>query len=677
MNTLLKVAVMLTAYDAMSREVQSAVGKSKKELNDLQAHSRQLFGQGAGLLGAGAAGFNVIGKTIKDFADLQEGALDLKSTMMKDGGVLNVKQFEDINKIAVELGNKLPGTTSDFHQMFTTMINNGITAENIMSGVGAASANLAVVLKRPYDEVGKAIAQLRTSTGVADEDMLAFADTIARTSQLGVDLTDMQYAFAKSGGALKLMDLQGLQASKSVSALYAELIRAGNSGETVGTNMTAIFNSVTNKDKMAGLNAELAKYGISMDFVDRKTGKFAGIENMVAQFSKIKSLGLGVEDMGAITRVLLGPGGDANLMNTIVNNGVEGFNKMVSSMASQASLTDKVDTKTSGLNSQMEAFKGTVTNISASIGARFEPLLTAVAKAMNAGATAVANFVQNNPKLTELIVLILGFTSAALAVAGVVKIFQGIIAVMRILNIVMKMNPFVIYVGLAILALSLIITYWTPITGFFKRLWAGVTSVFNTFVSWCKFVFLATFAPSYLIYKHWDQLAPYFSKVWMDVKKVFWGLVTWFVGLHLKMYDAGRNIVMSIWNGIKSMASKPVEAIMNIVKNMRDLLPFSPAKTGPFKDLHKIKIVETLAASIKAPPMVGAMRNVLSQTANLNGRAPSLARAGGGVVINYNPTINIGAGANKADLMAVLNEHISDIARMLKNEESKMSRTRF
>jgi TP901 family phage tail tape measure protein len=674
MSSILKVAVMLTAYDAMSREVQAAVGKSKKELTDLQNHAKSLFGQGAGLLGAGAAGASIIKGTIQDFADLQEGALSLKSVMMKDGGVLDTKQFDQMNKLAEKLGNKLPGTTSDFHEMFTTMIRSGVKAENILDGVGDGAANLAIALKIPYSEAGKFAAKMKEATGVADKEMKDFLDTIARTAQVGVDSQDMQQAFAKSTGALKLMNIQGLEASKSLSGVYAMLVKSGQSGETIGTGMTSIFKSFLDPKKMNDLNAMAQKFGFQMEFMDKKSGEFLGVENMMDQFDQMKNLTAGQKN--SLSEALLGTGKDSNFMTILADKGVAGFNEMTKAMAEQATLQDKVDINTSGLNSQMEAFEGTITNISSAIGSQFEPSLTALAKLMNAVAGSIQEWVSNNPKLTKLIALIVSFTSAALMIAGVVKMIQGAIAIFKILNIVIAMNPFVLIIAGIILAASLLIVYWDDIAKFFTRLWNKIKSVaaqgVNQLISRFKFLWDGIKNIFGMLY----QLFLKFHPLGILVKN-FDKIVSFLSSLKSKFFNAGASIAKSIWDGIKSMANKPVEAISNIVKSMRDFLPFSPARTGAFKDLHKVKIVETIANSMKPAPMVNAMSRAVGATAGVGVRGGVRGGSSQGTTINYSPVVNIGAGANKADFMQMLNDHKEELMRMLAAHQANKLRTKF
>lgn len=53
-------------------------------------------------------------------------------------------------------------------------------------------------------------------------------------------------------------------------------------------------------------------------------------------------------------------------------------------------------------------------------------------------------------------------------------------------------------------------------------------------------------------------------------------------GLPSQMAASGRAIVQGLIDGLKSMAQSAINALSGIAKQLRDLMPFSPAKTGPF-----------------------------------------------------------------------------------------------
>lgn len=128
------------------------------------------------------------------------------------------KSFQDINKLAIGLGNQLPGTTADFQNMMQMLVRQGIPAENILGGVGKATAYLAVQLKKTPEAAAEFAAKMQDATGTASEDMMGLFDTIQKAFYLGVDDTNMLSFFTKTSSVLKMVNKDGLQAAQSLCA---------------------------------------------------------------------------------------------------------------------------------------------------------------------------------------------------------------------------------------------------------------------------------------------------------------------------------------------------------------------------------------------------------------------------------------------------------------------------
>lgn len=227
---------------------------------------------------------------------------------------------------------------------------------------------------------------------------------------------------------------------------------------------------------------------------------------------------------------------------------------------------------------------------------------------------------------------VLAFTISSLStvinVASTAFKFMG--TTLKFVGRIFLTNPIGLIITAIAVAAYLIINNWSKIKAFFIRLWNGVKQIFSAAWNFVKNLFL-NYTPHGMIIKHWSKISNFFGNLWKGVKNVFMGFIKWFVNLHVQFYNAGKNIVMSIWNGIKAFISKPIDAIKGMVKKIRNLLPFSPAKEGPLKDIHRIKLVETIASSINAKPLLNAMKNVTGQVFNQRHNAvPVLAGAGGG-----------------------------------------------
>ena len=198
---------------------------------------------------------------------------------------------------------------------------------------------------------------------------------------------------------------------------------------------------------------------------------------------------------------------------------------------------------------------------------------------------------------------------------------------------------------------------------------------------------------AYRVWKNWDVLKqPGFFK---DLRN--WIRDETLLG---QLFQGGANLVSSIWKGMKSVAKKPVELTASITKKIRDYWPFSPAKEGALKDIHKMRLVETIAESIKPHSLVKAMRvttaaamlaaaPVAAHTQQINAVTPvaSLARpttssAGGsqGMSITFSPQITI-QGGNPEQIKGQVGEALqlsfAEFERMMKQYNNQKIRRSF
>jgi len=94
-------------------------------------------------------------------------------------------------------------------------------------------------------------------------------------------------------------------------------------------------------------------------------------------------------------------------------------------------------------------------------------------------------------------------------------------------------------------------------------------------------------------------------------------------GLPAQFAQSGRAMMQGLVDGIKGMAQTVINSALSVVKQVRDLLPFSPAKTGPFSGtgytLYSGRaLMEDWAKGIQegAPAAVSAVEDAMAATQN-------------------------------------------------------------
>jgi hypothetical protein len=340
------------------------------------------------------------------------------------------------------------------------------------------------------------------------------------------------------------------------------------------------------------------------------------------------------------------------------------------------------------------------------LGAAVLPVLKDVTEyVVNRLIPAVKEFVTNNGPLIASLMkgaamfagLMMAISAVSFVFGGVMKvvsvgigIFKGLIAVVQAvrtvmiaLNVVMAANPIILIVlaVIALIAAFVALVYWfEEIEAWFKAQPMWVKALMAPLLMLLAPLILLAKAIRYLI-DHWEE----FKQAVIDKVE---GVMEFITTIPERMYQAGVNIVTSIWDGMKSKWVDMVDWFEGGVQKIRDFLPFSPAKRGPLRDIHRLKLVETIAANIKAAPMVNAMERATSGVMGVamagvpRAMSPIAAGAGGGggsVMVNFNPTINVGPGgaSSREDFMQMLRDFQPELMRAIEDAMRRKERTKF
>lgn len=397
------------------------VSEQQKKLNAAQASYQKskalqgdLAGKGAGMVATGAAVGAVSAIPIIEFSKAETAATGLKVSMMGAGGVVR-KEFAEINALATQLGNKLPGTTADFQDMMTTLIQQGMSSKAILGGLGEATAFLGVQMKLPFNEAAEFASKLQDATGTAEKDMMSLMDVIQRSYYLGVDKNNMLQSFTKMGAALPILRKKGLEAAKLLTPLTVMADQAGLAGEVAGNAYAKVFRLSMDKSKVGIANQMLEDMGIKLDFTDGK-GEFAGLDNMFKQLEKIK--GLSTEDRLPILSTIFGNDGDTlSVLNLMTDKGIAGYRETAAKMEAQASLQLRVNAQLNTLTNLWDAATGTFTNALVNVGEAVAPELKQLVNWLGEMAEKLGTWIKANPELTGTLFKV-AMGVGALAVAG-------------------------------------------------------------------------------------------------------------------------------------------------------------------------------------------------------------------------------------------------------------------
>lgn len=627
------------------------VGERQRKLNAIKAKAEKtrelrnsLAGNGAGAMAAGVTTGMTLLAPVKAYSESENAANQLAGSMMGPGGKV-APEFEKINRLAVALGDKLPGTTADFQNMMTMLRRQGMSAQVILGGLGESAAYLGVQLQMAPTAAAEFAAKLQDATQTSEKDMMNLMDVIQKGFYAGVDSGNMLQGFSKISSAMDIIHKKGLDAAKTFAPLLVMADQASMAGESAGNAYRKIFQATLNNKKIGKANDALAGTGIKLSFQNNK-GQFAGLENLYAQLEKLRK----ITDDGkrqSVINTLFGDDAETlQALNIMINKGIEGYRETAAKLENQASLRERVDASLNTLGNKWEAATGSFTNAMASIGETVAPALKKLADWLGELASRLDGFVKRHPQLTSaLFKLAAGFAIVATA-AGVVSLalasVLGPMAVVRMsagvmglkfssafgligkaissvgksiiwLGRLMFANPILAVIGLIAAGAIYIWQNWDTLGPKFKAMWDAVCNATGTAWDWIKekasaawegikSLFFNYTLPG-LIAKNWDAIKSGVSEAWANIRQSIsdkWNSILADVAaLPAKFQDMGSAIIDSILDGINAKW----ETLKSKLSSVTDYLP--DWMTGNNKTQGKAQVQVVGGAAAAAVPFAG------------------------------------------------------------------------
>ena len=285
--------------------------------------------------------------------------------------------------------------------------------------------------------------------------------------------------------------------------------------------------------------------------------------------------------------------------------------------------------------------------------------------------------------------IMLGLNGIKTAFLGLPSMISRAIIAFRAFSVTLLTSPLG-WIALAIGAVALVIyKYWKPITAFFKGMWQGLKEGLQPLMPLFKRIGTAI-EP---ILKPIKAIIDWFKKLVKPVEdtggaaenmgikfgKAIANIIVKIVELITKVFEFGKKIGDMLANGILSKLGKTKEAIGKHAQIIRDHLPHSPAKVGPLKDLNKLKIVETIASTMKPAPLVKAMNKSLGLMTTGMGANKNKLGVGGetSLIITYSPTITMPNGTSKEEFSQLLKKHKDEVVAIFRRELERKERVAY
>jgi hypothetical protein len=508
----------------------------------------------------------------------------------------------------------------------------GRTAGAIGLSIGAA---LALPLKAAADMESMNIALQTSFQGNQKEAKAAFDAINKFAAKTPYGLEEVMTGFIK----LKNM---GLDPSEEALTAY------GNTASAMGKSLNDMVEAVA--DAATGEFERLKEFGIKAKSEgENVTFMFQGVKTTVGKNSK------------EIEQYLKYIG------NVKFAGGIEAQSKSVKGM--------------------MSTLKDGVIMTASKIGTTLLPRLKELMNQVTPVIDRISAWVSKNPGLTEgilkaaagMMALSLAVSAASFAFGGIFKVISAGMAVMNAYKTMM----------ITVTAVQNAMAFSALAGGSAMQILSAALKAANlAFLTSPIFWVVAAIAvAAFLIIKYWEPIKAFFSKLWTGIKAIFWKAIDFVkewgllflgpIGWVIKAYKLlpnkfkaiGTDIVMGLWNGIKSKAMALFDFVKGIGKGIATAFKTvlgiaSPSKV--FMD-YGVNITEGAHNGIKKgqDKVVGASKGMGSSIKpTASGRGSG---GGSSVTVNFAPVINGGSGDVAGRVKALIPELIRQI-------ESQMQR---
>ncbi len=416
-----------TAQMEKQRKVVAPAAQRLERIDALREQSKTLADRGQALRETGGKMLAPVRAVSQAFMTDDQAAAQLRATMAGSNGKPGA-DYQQVLDLAKSLGTDMPGSTADYIAMMNQLQRQGVSSQDVLGGVARQAANLGAVLNMPAKEAGEFAAQLQQATRASAGDMAALADTVQRTSHLGLDPTGMVKGLDAIGKALPQLGQQGARSGQMFAPLLLMLNDASISGEAAGKAVGNLVKNSMDPAKLGQVNKMLAGQGVSLDFKDA-SGQFGGTEQMMAQLQKLQSLGSDKLRAAALDKLAGGDAQTRKALEALLQQGPGGYQQIASQLKSQADLDGRVAILKDSVSAQYESVKDSYNGLLSDMGSTIESDLKAVLGTLREMTEGMRAWVKEHPQIVQWTLRIVAVLGLLIAGVGVVSsVLFGLLA---------------------------------------------------------------------------------------------------------------------------------------------------------------------------------------------------------------------------------------------------------
>lgn len=608
-------------------------------------------------------------------------------------GLDDEQKFKAMQKEILGLTRVIPMANIEIAQLYEAGGQAGFAAEDLKEFATAAGKMGVAFDNLTAQQAGEMMAQWRTAFRYNQKEVNELADTINFLSnKTATSSSKISEVVSRIG---PLGEVAGYS-SKAIAALGTTLTSASVAPEIASTGIKNFLLALASGTAATKTQKEMyAKLGMTSTQVAHSLQKDAQKTSLyvLKAISKLKK-----EEQTPMLQELFGKESITAIAPLLTNldSLQKNFALVADKTAYAGSMNKEFETRSKTTANNIQLSKNRLGEMAIMIGNVLLPPLNDLLSSVLQVSDKIMAFAEKNKTVFDMIVKVtaglmafkiasIGITYAWLLLKGgvlqAISVFGKIFGVVgklfslfRMISIFLIANPWFAAIMAIAVAAFLIYKNWDTIKAWLLKAWEVIS---------------AKFTEAWLVIKEigigvWEALKGAFMAYVNFWKTGITWIVEWFQGLNL--YDSGVKMIETLVNGIKAMASYPVEVIKGIFSKVGEYLPHSDADKGPLSTLTAsgAAIVDTMAQGARRAAsnnnIGAAAAGGFSPVDKISIMADTAGTGVGGMTISYSPTIYVSgpdAAQNKAAVESGLKSGLDDFSKRMKDFLSQEKRLSY
>lgn len=390
--------------------------QNQRTVYALRGTSESFLGAGKVMATAGAVGVYAFGKMVMAAAEF-ERKMDFASAVSGATG----EEIQKLSAYALELGKVTIYSAGQIADGFIELAKAGVTAEEMMTGVGEAMTSLGAAADIPLDQAGQIIVSSMSQFNQSVTEASRMVDILAGAANASIaDITDLGVSLKYVGGIAS----QNNQSFEDTSTALALLANAGIRGSTAGTSLRQMLVSLPGVTVPAK-NALKTMGIITADGANRFYDLHGNLKPLPQVFQILKDSlkGFNNQQKTTLLRQLFNNRAIGAAVE-LTDQGAKGFRKMWKEM-SKVKAAEVAAERLDNLSGDLEILRGNIETLVIQQGGPFQKTMR---KWVQAITELVQAFSDLDPSTQEAIIQGTALASVVLLVMGVIALIIGVIA---------------------------------------------------------------------------------------------------------------------------------------------------------------------------------------------------------------------------------------------------------